>query len=153
MSTISEYSELNIGIPKKNLFKEKIASRLTKCSPQATLQHMEVYVLYSELTKREKRDLRQFFLFGLDDIDSHLAENPVFLNKEGALHYYRFIGNCSAILRAYVPEMAVEGCSHGLSLRKGFITKGHIHSCLIHYCKEIHCYENPDFDHKYLPYN
>lgn len=112
---------------------------------------VEAYLFYSKLEKAEQKgDFSRFFEH-LSDIENNLADCMVFLNQKSALQYSCFVQNTHVVLKAYVPDAAIEGRTQGLSLKKGFITKAHIHGCFPLPAKEPFYIENPHFDPRNYP--
>ncbi len=112
---------------------------------------VETYLFYSKLGKAEQKGDYSRFFEHLADIENNLADCMVFLNQKSALQYSRFVQNTHVVLKAYVPDIAIEGRTQGLSLKKGFVTKAHIHGCFPLPTKELFYVENPHFDKRNYP--
>lgn len=112
---------------------------------------VETYLFYSKLGKSEQKGDFSRFFDRLVEIENNLADCMVFLNQKSALQYSRFVQNNHVVLKAYVPDRAIEGRSQGLSLKKGFVTKSHIHGCFPLPAKNVFYIENPHFDKKNYP--
>jgi hypothetical protein len=113
-------------------------------------RHIEVFVVYDAGHKRRRSDFNAFFTKSITDIDGHIAGKPIFFNEEKALHYMRFVDASHCILRAYVPESAIEGHFDELSLKKGSILRMQIHGCYPSYAKGQEYISNPAFDESLL---
>lgn len=112
---------------------------------------VETYLFYSNLGKAEQKGDFSRFFDRLSEIENHLADCMVFLNQKSALQYSKFIQNTHVVLKAYVPDMAIEGRSQGLSLKKGVVTRAHIHGCFPLPAKNVFYIENPHFDKENYP--
>lgn len=112
---------------------------------------VETYLFYSKLGKAEQKGDFSRFFERLADIENNLADCMVFLSQKSALQYSDFIQNTHVVLKAYVPDVAIEGRTQGLSLKKGFVTKEHIHGCFPLPRKTVFYIENPHFDKNNYP--
>ncbi len=112
------------------------------------IPELEVYLLYHKLDKPERKGNFNQFFSRLDNIDSELSDNIVFLDLTTVMQYSRFIDANHAILKASVPHAAIEGRSQGLTLRKGFVKKSHIHGCFPGWSKGMLFIQNPYFGQK-----
>ncbi len=129
-----------------------IKTKPTKKPKKSTVNlPVETYLFYSKLTKTEQKGDFSRFFDRLIDIEGNLADCMVFLNQKSALQYSRFVQNNHVVLKAYVPDIAIEGRSQGLTLKKGFVTKAHIHGCFPLPAKNLFYVENPHFDKNNSP--
>jgi len=111
--------------------------------------YLEVFLFCSALKHPKKAaDFARFFT-NLNDLDSQLADGLVFLNLPAALQYSRFMNTNHVIFRAYVHQLAIEGHSNGLGLKRGFLLKEHLHGCFPGWAKGELYVTNPYFDEKY----
>lgn len=105
--------------------------------------HLEVILFLPKLVKKRKKmeDIHQI----LDELihEKHLTESVVFLQLEKALQYSRFMQNNHLLVRAFLPHHAIEGHTHGLTIKKGILTKKHIHG--FYPGKNSSYIENPAF--------
>lgn len=113
-------------------------------------RHIEVFLVYDAGHKRRRSDFNAFFTKSIADIDGHIAEKPIFFNEDKALHYMSFVDAGHCILRAYVPESAIEGYFDELSLKKGSVLRMQIHGCYPCYAKGQEYIANPAFDESLL---
>jgi len=107
---------------------------------------IEIYILVSglkDLAKKKRFD--EFFDKTLEDVSSIQVSPRVFLTLHSATHYNRFLGNDYAVLKAFVPEMAIEGHGNELILKDGYIHKSHVHSCIPNWVKSQKAFDNPYF--------
>lgn len=109
-------------------------------------EHLEVYLFYQKIDKAQKKSNFEQFFSNLDRIDHDLGEPILFLEADSALQYSRFTDNSHALLKAYVPQIAIEGRSNGLALKKGFLKKAHVHGFFPGWEKGMVYVENPFFD-------
>lgn len=113
---------------------------------------IEAYLLCPILSKREKRgDYKHFFDKSLNNIGQRLSGQQIFLSQQAALQHNRFMGNECAVLKVHLPETAIEGCNHGLTLKKDLLEKSFVHSCFLKTMRGFVQYKNPYFDQRYLP--
>lgn len=113
---------------------------------------IEIYLLYFQLGKIEKKGNFTRFFEKMDSINKYLSENPdclIFLDLDSALQYSRFMNEYHVILKAYVRETAVQGSNFGLTLKKNSLNKRQIHGCYPDWAKGLLFLENPDFNEKY----
>lgn len=112
---------------------------------------IEVYLVYSQLTRRKKPlDLTVLFAQKRDNIDLGIDHRLIFTEESKALHYARFLHESDALLKAYLPETAIEGGYEQLLVKKGVIKKQHIHGGYPGIHKGIHYTYNLDFDQSLL---
>lgn len=113
-------------------------------------RHIEIYLVYDAGQKRRRSDFNAFFTKTIADMDSHISGKPIFFSEEKALHYMRFVDASHCILKAYVPESAIEGHFDELSLKKGSLLRMQIHGCYPSYAKGQEYIANPAFDDSLL---
>lgn len=106
---------------------------------------VEVLLFYPKLGKSEKKGDFSNFFTRLNTLEKECREPIVFLDLKTALQYSRFMDSDHAILKAYVPHAAIEGRSHGLTLKKGIINKKQIHGCFPGHARGALYVENPHF--------
>lgn len=111
---------------------------------------VETYLVYPRSIEIPKKNSLTT-LFDRTPIDDYLSDCMVFLNMENALKFSRFVQNQSLFLKAYIPHMAIQGDSQGLKLKKGMVTKAHVHGCYPDINKSDLYVKNPHFDNKYYP--
>lgn len=106
---------------------------------------LEVYLFYPCIDGRRERrgDFRNFFR-KLINIDAVLSGQPIFLERQLALRYSKFMGDSHSILKAYVAERAIESSGQSLALKKGFLTKESIHGCYPGWAPDAY-FINPEF--------
>lgn len=114
---------------------------------------IETYLCFPKLKKAEQKgDFSRFFEHLEDgDLDNNLQERTVFLSKQQALQHERFLQKDFVVLKAYLPHTAILGQSNGLVLKKGFLTKGHVHGCYPYLMASNFYVENPHFEKKNHP--
>jgi len=112
---------------------------------------IETYLFYPKLNRAEQKGNFSNFFDRLTNIDQHLENCLLFLNKQNALQYSKFSQTNHVVLKAYVPHTAIQGKIQGLSLKKGVISKTHIHGCFPNFPKGNQYLENPHFDGKNFP--
>ena len=107
-----------------------------------------VYLVYSA---SNNPDLDTYFLERkLPQIIGELADKPVFFSETSALQYSRFMEGHCIILKLYVPEAAVIGNEHKLSLKRGSVSKENVQSWGLA-SQPMNTYrENPKFDSQIL---
>lgn len=106
---------------------------------------IEIYMFYPKLGRLERKGNFNYFFTNLDNIDDQLDDCIVFLNLQTALQYSRFMNTKHVMLKAYVPESAINGQGHGLTLKKGFLNKNQIEGCFPGWAKGMLYLENPEF--------
>jgi len=110
------------------------------------ITHREVYIFYHNLSKPEKKgDFDEFFA-KLDDVKETFENGIIFLETDSVWQYSRFMDTNHAVIKAYVPEHAIEGRSYGLTLKKGFLAKEKIHGCFPGWARGLIYVKNPFFD-------
>lgn len=109
---------------------------------------IETYLFYPKLSKAEQKGDFSRFFDRLKDLDQYLADISIFLNKHHAIQHGQFFQDNHVVLKAFVPHTAIQGKSHGLTLKKGVVTKAHIHGCFPNVKKEASYIKNPHFDEK-----
>lgn len=107
--------------------------------------HIETFLFCPKLGNPKKQNDPDHFFSNLTDLDERLGECVVFFSLPSALQYSRFMNTDHAVLRAYVKHTAIEGHGHGLKLKKGHVTKHHIHGCFPGWAKGSVYMENPVF--------
>lgn len=112
-------------------------------------RYVEVFLLYPMLVDKRKFDIKNFFHSEFNDLDKRLAGQPVFLSQEIASQYNRFTGNHHCILKVYVLDAAIEGRSHGLVLRKGYMARPNIYDCMVMTGHGMQRWLNPEFNEEY----
>ena len=115
-------------------------------TPNVAETHLEAYLFYRKIGKTEKKGNFDEFFAKLNQLDEDLADAIIFLEPDSAWQYSRFIDTSHAILKIYLPQVAIEGRSHGLTLKKGFLTKTHVHGCYPGWAKGLIYIRNPYFD-------
>ena len=115
-------------------------------APAVAATHLEVYLFYHKISKTEKKGNFDDFFAKLDQLDEDLSDSIIFLEPDSAWQYSRFIDTSHAVLKMYLPQTAIEGRSHGLTLKKGFATKAHVHGCFPGWAKGLIYVKNPHFD-------
>ena len=108
----------------------------------------EIYFFYHSLDKHEKKGNFKEFFNKLDDLDRALANHTIFMELDSVLQYSRFLDANHAVLKAYVPQTAIEGRSDGLVLKKGALKKNNIHGCYPGWAKGSLYIQNPHFENK-----
>jgi hypothetical protein len=116
----------------------------SKKTSNKSTKHIETFLFCPKLGIKKQGDTTHFFS-NLLNLDDQLAECVVFLNLPNALQYSRFMNREHVVLRAFIEHAAIEGRSHGLVLKKGFLTKHHIHGCFPGWAKGEVYMENPIF--------
>lgn len=112
---------------------------------------VETYFIYTKLGRAEQKGNFSNFFTKLTNLDEHLMNDLVFLNKQSALQYGRFVQRNHVILKAYVPHVAIEGRIDGLCLKKGFVKASHIHGCFPVPGKSTVYVKNPYFNEQNKP--
>jgi hypothetical protein len=107
---------------------------------------MEIYLFYPNLDKLEKKGNFNYFFKNLNDIDKQLDNCVIFLSLQTAMQYSHFMHTSHVTLKAQVPQIAINGHEHGLTLKKGFLTKKHIEGCFPCGKKGMLYLKNPEFD-------
>lgn len=131
----------------KNTFRSKNKPARRPCVDPNGVNYIEAYLFCPCLNRREiKGDVAYIFEQGLYDLDARIAEQPIFLTQQNAFQYSRFMGNDHMILKAYVPEAAIQGRSQQLIIKKGFINKHHVQGCFLPGGKEKVYHANPYFE-------
>ena len=105
----------------------------------------EVYFFYQNLNKHEKKGNFDDFFSKLDQIKENFENNIIFLESDSVWQYSRFIDTNHVVIKAYVPETAIEGRSYGLTLKKGFLSKTNVHGCFPGWTKGLIYVKNPHF--------
>lgn len=113
---------------------------------EAAATHLEAYLFYHKISKTEKKGNFDEFFAKLNQLDEDLADSIIFLEPDSAWQYSRFIDTSHAILKILLPQTAIEGRSHGLTLKKGFLTKAHVHGCFPGWAKGLLYIKNPYFN-------
>lgn len=113
-------------------------------------RYIELYLICDVGQKVTSSRAKLLFNTEIDHIIQHACQKPVFLDKENALGYMRFVGIARGILRVYVPESAVEGYFEGLSLKDGYLSDKQIHGCFLNYGKNKEYLANPKFNQDLL---
>lgn len=122
------------------LYKIKASSKKYK--------YVDVYLLYPNLSKLEKRGNFTYFFANLMEIDKQLPDCTVFLSLHQALQYSRFLSHNHVILKAYVVEESIASHGHELTLKQGYLTKEQIHGCFPGWAKGLMYLKNPEFNTK-----
>lgn len=114
---------------------------------------IETFLFFPKLNKAEQRGDFTAFFEELTEKDLHarLDDREIFLKKQNAVQYGRFAQRDVVLVRAFLPHTAILGNTHGLSLKKGVITKQHIHGCYPQLTQNSIYLENPFFDVKNYP--
>lgn len=107
---------------------------------------IEIYMFYPNLGKLEKKGNFNHFFANLNNIDNQLDDCVIFLNLKTAMQYSRFMHTSHVTLKAQVPQTAINGHGHGLTLKKGFLTKQQIEGCFPGWAKGMLYLENPEFN-------
>ncbi len=113
--------------------------------------HIEAFLFCSKITPPQKPDSHEFFAAQLTELEEKLADCVVFFNLPSALQYSRFMNHKHVVLRAFVEHTAVEGLGHKLGIKKGSVTKHHIHGYFPGGEKGKTYISNPAFDNNKLP--
>jgi len=106
---------------------------------------VEVYLVVPHLGRPARKGDFQGLMGRIKRLASELHRVPVFLSKDTALDYARFLDDNHGILRSFVPDSAIEGRSQELGLKKGFINHCHIHGCFITRGEQHLYLKNPEF--------
>lgn len=102
----------------------------TKAESKNSLFNLiEAYLFYPKLNKAESKGNFASFFDKLANLDESIEHCTLFLNAQSAFQYSRFMNKTHVVLKAYIPHVAIEGSSKGLGLKKGYLTKAHIHGC------------------------
>ena len=109
-------------------------------------RYLEIFLVYDVGNNARRIDFNDFFDKSMPDISTHIAIKPIFFSKEKALDYMTFMDVHHCILRAYVPESAIEGYFDELCLKKDRLTHEQIHGCFPHHAKGKIYIENIDFN-------
>jgi hypothetical protein len=90
-------------------------------------EYHEVYVVCDQIPKQyhsiSHTDLFQGVVANINQFN---MDYPIFLNQQSAVQYGRALGSVVLIVKAYVPGLAVVGCSSGLILKKGYLNQSNI---------------------------
>lgn len=119
--------------------------KTTKCSNKAA-NHIETFLFCPKAGQLKKTTDPDHFFSNLDDLQDNLHECVVFFNLPSAMQYSRFMSNDHVVLRAFVKHTAVEGFENKLGIKKGSLTRHHIHGCFPGWGKGEVYVENPDFN-------
>ena len=115
---------------------------------------VEVYLICNQLKKRWlKNSIPVFFQKGLENIQGAVLKEPVFFNEEQAMHYIRFKDKSYSILKAYVPESAIEASSDVTMVKENMLYPQFIHGCYPGWLKTHEYFENPHFDFRLVELN
>jgi hypothetical protein len=113
--------------------------------------HIEAFLFCPKIAHPKKTEANEHFVSQLNEIEKKLTDCVVFFNLPSALQYSRFMNHEHVVLRAFVEHTAVEGLGHGLGIKKGAVTKHHIHGCFPGWAKGKLYIENPAFDTNKVP--
>ncbi|MBY0545487.1 MAG: hypothetical protein K2Q14_08085 [Gammaproteobacteria bacterium] len=113
-------------------------------------RYIELYLICDFRQKINSIRVKHLFDDQINYIIKHICQKPVFLDKENALGYMRFVGIARCILHVYVPESAIEGQFDGLSIKEDSLDANQIHGCFLYYGKTKEYLANPGFDHNLL---
>jgi hypothetical protein len=114
--------------------------------------HVEAFLFCPKITPPQKTDDAEHFFHHIDQhLGNKLDECAIFFNLPSALQYSRFMSDDHVVLRAFVAHTAVEGLGHTLGIKKGAVTKRHIHGCFPGWAKGQVYMENPVFDAEKIP--
>ena len=119
-------SQPGAQLAKKSFFDVTIDTKTTDSKHKP----LPVYLFYPHINKRNLRgDCTDFFAKELNQLAQKSQGQPVFLSIDNAFQYGRFMDSRHVILKVFVPETAIVGQSQSLLLKKGCITKSHVHGC------------------------
>ncbi|NNM59809.1 MAG: hypothetical protein HKM04_08345 [Legionellales bacterium] len=113
-------------------------------------RHLEVFLVYDLGQKYSRLEIDGIFSLPMDLIFYNISKIPLFFDRDSLVHYMRFIDAQYCILKAYVPDSAIEGHFEGLFLKKNQLSMKQIHGCLIDCEKEAAYLLNPAFDEALL---
>jgi len=100
-------------------------------TPEERDDLIEVYLLINSMQDAgEQTSFEDFFEKELSDIGRLQRCPRIFLTLQSALYYSRFLGNNYSVLRAFVPDAAIEARGNELTLKQGMVDKSHVHSCI-----------------------
>lgn len=89
-----------------------------------SLKTEDVYLLYPFNTSKQQRyPLKDFFKQAFTDIDQKLVDQPVFYEAEYALRFARYASGRYIVIKARIPEHAIEANATRLTVRPGVIQK------------------------------
>lgn len=108
-------------------------------------KHIETFLFCPKVGQTIKAIPPEHLFDNFDELQDKLNECVVFFNLPSALQYCRFMNNDHVVLRAFVEHTAVEGFENKLGIKKGALTKNHIHGCFPGWAKNSVYVENPDF--------
>ncbi len=107
---------------------------------------MKLICFIIKLVKQKKKGNFANIFTRLNHLDEDIADSILFLEVANAWQYSRFMDTNHAILKVFLPQIAIEGHSHGLTLKKGFLTKMHVHGFFPGWAKGLIYIKNPFFN-------
>lgn len=114
---------------------------------------IEIFLFFPKLYKAEQKGDFTLFFTELTEkrLQDQLDESEIFLTKQSAVQFGHFTQRDLVLVRAFLPHTAILGNTHGLTLKKGVITKQHVHGCYPQLSNNNFYLENPYFEGKNYP--
>jgi len=85
------------------------------------------YLVLPGTNANHVQTLAELFTETHASLDYHVASNPLFFKLEEAIQYLHFMGDNQIILKAIIPQMAVEGRFETLHVRTELLKVKHIY--------------------------
>lgn len=109
-------------------------------------RYLEIFLVYKLEQNFLKQDVGAIFALPINLVFLNISKMPLFFDVKSLMHYMSFTDTHYSILRAYVPDIAIEGCFDGLYLKKDQLEMKQIQGCFIDIEKLSEYHINPKFD-------